>query len=220
MRLVVIAATGATGRLVLEQARAAGHEVVAVVRSPERLPAGVEAVRSDLSDPDPAALAAAFKGADAVVSALGATGRGTAGVATTGTGAVLDAMREAGVGRLVVLSAAPIGTVKTAVRPDKPRHDPGDGFVLRRLAVIVKRVLAEHYADLAAMEDLVRDSGLDWTVVRPPRLTDEAPRGRWRTALDANPRGGWTIGRADLAAAMLAALADRGQSRRVVAVAY
>nr|BFF25831.1 hypothetical protein GCM10025732_37960 [Glycomyces mayteni] len=159
-------------------------------------------------------------GADAVVSALGATGKADAGVAATGTLALIAAMREAGVRRLVVLSAAPIGTVATAVRPDKPRHDPGDGLVLRLLTPVVKRALAEHYADLAAMEDAVLDSGLEWTVVRPPRLTDGPAKGAWRTAVGANPRNGWTISRADLAAAMLAAAADPASAGKILGVAY
>ncbi|SDD02090.1 NAD(P)-dependent oxidoreductase [Glycomyces harbinensis] len=220
MKLTLVAATGATGRLVLEQASAAGHEVTAVVRSPGKLPSGVGAVRADLSRPDPGVLASAVAGADAVVSALGATSKAEAGVAATGTRALIAAMRAAGTRRLVVLSAAPIGTVPTAARPDKPRHDPGDGFLLRRLTPIVKRALAAHYADLAAMEDAVVDSGLDWTIVRPPQLTDKPAAGRWRTQVGHNPRNGFTIARADLAAAMLAAVSDPAAVRRVLGVAY
>ncbi|GAA2308315.1 SDR family oxidoreductase [Glycomyces scopariae] len=220
MRLALAAATGATGRLVLSQARDAGHEVTALVRSPQKLPPGVPFARTDFAAPDPDALAKALDGADAVVSALGATGRHDAGVAAAGTAALLGAMRATGVRRLVVLSAAPIGTVPTAARPDKPRTDPGDGPLLRLVTPIVKRALAAHYADLARMEDLVVDSGLDWTVVRPPRLTDVPAKGAWRTAEGAQPRNGWTLGRADLAAAMLAAAADADAAGKVLGVAY
>ncbi|GAA1690930.1 SDR family oxidoreductase [Glycomyces endophyticus] len=218
MKLVLAAATGATGRLVLDLALAAGHDVTALVRSPAKLPAGVPSVRTDFAHPDPAALADATAGADAVVSALGATGKGDAGVARTGTAALVEAMRANGTRRLVVLSAAPIGTVPTPQRPDKPRTDPGDGLLLRLATPIVKRALADHYRDLALMEDVVLDSGLDWTVVRPPRLTDGPAKGAWRTAAGRNPRNGWTISRADLAAAMLDA-AETGVGG-VVGVAY
>ncbi|MCD0445161.1 NAD(P)H-binding protein [Glycomyces sp. A-F 0318] len=220
MKLTLAAATGATGRLVLEQALEAGHEVTAVVRSPGKLPAGVAAVQADLSRPDPDALAAAVAGADAVVSALGPTAKAEAGVAETGTRALIAAMERAGTRRLVVLSAAPIGTVPTAARPDKPRHDPGDGPLLRLLTPIVKRALAGHYADVAAMEDAVLDSGLDWTIVRPPRLTDKPAAGAWRTAYGRNPRNGFTIARADLAAAMLRSIGDPAAVRQVLGVAY
>ncbi|WP_112136287.1 NAD(P)-dependent oxidoreductase [Glycomyces dulcitolivorans] len=220
MKLVLAAATGATGRLVLDQALAAGHDVTALVRSPGKLPPATPHARIDFSTPDADALAAAVAGADVVVSALGATGKHDAGVARTGTVAIIEAMRAAGVGRLVVLSAAPIGTVPTPVRPDKPRTDPGDGLVLRVLTPIVKRALAEHYADLALMEDVVIDSGLDWTIVRPPRLTDGPAKGAWRTAVGQNPRNGWTISRADLAASMLEAATDPGAAGKILAVAY
>ncbi|WP_035699811.1 NAD(P)-dependent oxidoreductase, partial [Glycomyces tenuis] len=188
MRLVIIAATGATGRHVLDQALDAGHEVTALVRSPGALAAEVKAVRVDFADPDPVALAEAVRGADAVVSALGATSKAEAGIAEAGTRALVEAMRAGEVRRLVVLSAAPIGTVPTAARPDKPRHEPGEGWFMRRVSGVLKRVLREHYADLAAMEDVVRDSGLDWTIVRPPRLTDKPAAGRYRTAVDGLPR--------------------------------
>jgi len=61
-----------------------------------------------------------------------------------------------------------------------------------------------HYEDLARMEDVVRDSGLDWTVSRPPKLTDGALTGHYRTAIDRNVRGGFSISRADVAHHMLA----------------
>jgi putative NADH-flavin reductase len=220
MKLVLAAATGATGRLVLDQALAAGHDVTALVRSPGKLPPATPHARIDFNAPDADALAAAVAGADVVVSALGATGKGDAGVARTGTAALIEAMRVAGVRRLVVLSAAPIGTVSTAARPDKPGTDPGDGLVLRVLTPIVKRALAEHYADLALMEDVVIDSGLDWTIVRPPRLTDGPAKGAWRTAVGQNPRNGWTISRSDLAASMLEAATDPGAAGKILAVAY
>ncbi|WP_335988119.1 NAD(P)-dependent oxidoreductase [Glycomyces sp. MUSA5-2] len=220
MKLVLAAATGATGRLVLERARSSGHDVTALVRSPAKLPPGVPHARIDFSAPDAEAFAGAVAGADAVVSALGATGKADAGVARTGTAALVEAMRATGVRRLVVLSAAPIGTVPTLRRPDKPRYDPGDGPLLRLVTPIVKWALAEHYADLAAMEDVVLDSGLDWTVVRPPRLTDAAPKGAWRTEVGRNPRNGSTIARSDLAAAMLDAALDPGAAGKILGVAY
>ena len=55
------------------------------------------------------------------------------------------------------------------------------------------------YTDLALMEDILRDSGLDWTVVRPPRLADRPGTGRYRTAYGQNVRGGWIVPRADVA---------------------
>ena len=211
-KISVVAATGGTGRQVLEQAVAQGHDVTAVVRDPGRLAVAVPAVRADLTVADPAALASAFAGAGAVLSCLGPRSRTDAGIAAQGTRVVVEAMREAGVRRLVVISAAPVGTVPSPARPHPPTRDPGDGFVMRTvLNPVIKAVFRQNYADHAQMEDLVRDSGLDWTIVRPPRLTDGRLTGTYRTAHDRNLRRGMSVSRADLAHLMLRTL-DRPET--------
>ncbi len=161
-----------------------------------------------------------MEGADAVLSGLGAVGKAGIGVAEHGTRAVVDAMRQAGVRRLVVVSAAPIGTVPSPARPHPPRHDPGEGPVMRYvLTPVVKRVLRAHYADLARMEDVVLGSGLDWTVVRPPRLTDKPLTRDYRTAYGQNLRGGGTVSRADVAHCMLRSLKEPETVGRILGVA-
>src|SRR5262249_56265352 len=138
--------------------------------------APVRGVRADLASPGPAALESAVGGADAVLSGLGARSKADAGVAARGTSAIVAAMQATHVRRIVVVSAAPIGTVPSPGRPKPPRHDPGDGFFMRHVATPLVRVaLREHYADLALMEDILRDSGLDWTAVPPPPLTTTPP---------------------------------------------
>ncbi|HZD37933.1 MAG TPA: NAD(P)H-binding protein, partial [Actinomycetes bacterium] len=136
MKLTIFAATGGIGRQVLEQAVAAGHDVTAVVRNPQRLSehAGkVRIVTADLGDADAAALEPAVQGADAVLSGLGPRSRSDAGIASRGTRLIVEAMRATGSRRLVVVSAAPIGTVPSPGRPNPPKHDPGDGFFMRHL---------------------------------------------------------------------------------------
>src|SRR5919201_6812433 len=182
MKLTIFAATGGIGRQLLEQAVAAGHKVTAVVRNPDKLSVSgdVRVVTADLADADPAVLEAAVDGADAVLSGLGPRSRSEAGIASHGTRAIVQAMQATGVRRIVVVSAAPVATVPSPGRPKPPRHDPGDGFLMRHLlSPLVKAVFRETYADLALMEDVLRDSGLDWTVIRPPRLTDTPPTGRY-----------------------------------------
>ncbi len=224
MRLTIVAATGGIGRQLLQQAVAAGHDVTAVARNPQRLagtlPAGVRLVTADLADPDQAALEAAVQGADAVLSGLGPRSASDVGVTTRGTEAIVRAMQATGVRRIVVVSAAPIGTVPSPGRPKPPRHDPGDGFFMRHLfSHVAKTAFRRHYADLALMEDLLRDSGLDWTVVRPPRLTDKPLSGGYRTAYGQNVRGGWLVSRADVAHLMLRVLAQPETIKQVVGVA-
>jgi uncharacterized protein YbjT (DUF2867 family) len=114
------------------------------------------------------------------------------------------------------VSAGIVGTVPTPSRPHPPRHDPGDGPLVRYvLAPVLKRALRRNYLDLAEMEDILRISCLEWTVVRPPRLTDRPLTGTYRTAVGRNLRGGITVSRADVAHLMLAVL-DRPETERQI----
>ena len=98
--------------------------------------------------------------------------------------------------------------------------DPGDGFFMRHLgAPLARTALREHYADLAIMEDMLRDSGLDWTVSRPPRLTNGPLTGRYRTAFGRNLRRGVTISRADVAHLMLRVLDDPDSIGQAIGIA-
>jgi putative NADH-flavin reductase len=224
MKITIIAATGGVGQQLLRQALGAGDDVTAVARNPGKIPPALRSeariVTADLAEPDPAALESAIAGGDAVVSGLGPSSSSDAGVAATGTKAIVAAMQATGVRRLVVVSAAPLGTVSSRHRPSPPKHDPGDGFFMRHLGAPLARTLfAKVYADLAEMEDLLRDSGLDWTVVRPPRLTDKPLTGRYRTAAGQNVRGGWQVSRAGVAHLMLAVLDRPGTIGEVIGVA-
>ncbi len=220
MKLTIVAATGGIGREMLEQAVAAGHDVTALVRNPAKVGAGVRVVQADLSRPDPAALATAVAGADAVLSGLGARSAADEGVATRGTRAIASAMQATGTRRIIVVSAAPIGTVPSPGRPNPPKHDPGDGFFMRHLlAPFARTAFRTHYADLAEMEDVLRESGLDWTAVRPPRLTNKPATGRYRTAVGQNIRGGVVISRADVAGFMLSLAGRPDTAGQVLGIA-
>ena len=221
MKLTIFAATGGIGRQLLEQAVAAGHDVTAVVRSPEKLPGGaVRVIKADLAAPDPGLLESAVSGADAVLSGLGPRSNADAGIAARGTAAIVAAMQATHVRRIVVVSAAPVGTVPSPGRPRPPRHDPGDGFFMRHLfSPVARAAFGKVYTDLALMEDILRDSGLDWTVVRPPRLTSRPGTGRYRTAYGQNVRGGWIVPRADVAQLMLRVLGQPETIKQVIGVA-
>jgi putative NADH-flavin reductase len=157
----------------------------------------------------------------AVLSGLGASSIAEAGIAAQGTRAIIDAMNATGVRRIVVVSAAPVATVPSPGRPNPPKHDPGEGFFMRYVLAPLTRVfLRKVYADHALMEDALRDSNLDWTVFRPPRLTNKPLTGKYRTALGRNLRGGLLISRADVAHAMLASLREPETIRQTVGIAY
>lgn len=206
MKLTIFAATGGIGHLVVEQAIALGHDVTAVSRKPlERN--NVTSVQVDLSSPDMAALVTAIEGADAVLSALGPRSKSEYGIASKGTHAIVGAMSAANVRRIVVVSAAPVGTVASPGRPHPPKHDPGDGFAIRYLmGPAIKALIKPHYLDLAIMEDELRSSTLEWTILRPPKLTNKALTAKYRTVLDQNIRGGFSVSRADVAHDMLRVL--------------
>jgi putative NADH-flavin reductase len=222
MKLTIVAATGGIGSQLLVQAVAAGHEVTAVVRNPNKLPdAPVRVVTADLSAADSAQLRQAVDGADAVLSGLGARSAAEAGVASRGTRALVEAMGATGVRRIVVVSAASVGTVPSPGRPNPPRHNPGDGFLMRHVAApLAKAAFRKHYADLALMEDILRDSDLDWTISRPPRLLNRRLRSSYRTAYEQNVRGGAFISRADVAHHMLDVLRRPETIHRVIGIAY
>ncbi|MFF7966309.1 NAD(P)-dependent oxidoreductase [Streptomyces sp. NPDC007903] len=210
MRLTVFGATGGVGGEIVRQALAAGHEVTAVVRDPARLNATGErlhVVRADLSDPE--ALRGAVAGRDAVLSGLGARSRKAAGVTARLTRAVLAAMEAEGTRRLVIVSAAPVGPA-----PED------DGPLDRALRSVVSAVFKDVYADLRETEAELARSAVEWTSVRPPRLLDRPLTGHYRTVVGGFPRAGRTIGRADVAHAMLATTGDPATVRQGVGVAY
>jgi putative NADH-flavin reductase len=220
MKLTIVAATGGIGRQALEQALAAGHDVTAVVRDPGKLSRAVRAVAVDLAAADPWVLVPAVAGADAVLSCLGPRSVAEAGIASRGTRAILQAMQATGVRRIVVVSAAPVSTVPSPGRPRPPRHDPGEGFLVRNLASpVIKAVFRRPYADLALMEDMLEASGLDWTVVRPPRLTNGPLTGTSRTAVGRNLRRGILVSRADVAQLMLRVLERPETIKQAIGVA-
>jgi nucleoside-diphosphate-sugar epimerase len=142
------------------------------------------------------------------------------GIASRGTRAIVQAMQATGVRRIVVVSAAPVSTVPSPGRPVPPRHDPGDGFLMRNLLnPMIKAVLRKPYADLALMEDILRDSGLDWTVVRPPRLTDKPLTATYRTAYGRNLLRGLLVSRADVAHLMLRVLEQPETIKQAIGIA-
>lgn len=152
MNVTVIAATGRIGRLLVDQALAADHEVTAVARHPEGLPSELRVVQIDLLRPDPSLLVSAIGGADAVLSGLGPRSKREFGIASKGTRPIVETMKQTGVRRIVAVSAAPVSTTASPRRPTPPRRDPGEGIVMGYLLTpMIKAFLRAHYDDLALM---------------------------------------------------------------------
>jgi putative NADH-flavin reductase len=210
MKLTIFGATGGTGRQLTEQALAAGHDVTVVVRDPARL-AGLASPRLHLVTADvqdPAAIVPAVTGADAVVTAIGPRGNGPTTISQDSARSIIQAMDKAGARRLLLVS----GSVVT---------DAGEGPVMRYVVKpLARRTALRHVcADMRAADAEVARSGLDWTIIRPPRLTDQPATGKYRTAIEANLPHGYTLSRADLAACMLDLIGDPAAAGRHVGIA-
>lgn len=186
MKVLVLGATGGTGQLIVRDAMAKGHSVVALVRSKARadLP-GVDMIEGDARDE--ANLVRALNGCDAVISALG-TGMGfrKVNLLTVATQALVTAMTRNGVRRLVCISALGVG--------DSRGHG---GFVFDRL--FQPLLLSHAYKDKNGQEAAIRASSLDWIVVRPAMLTDDQARGKVRAVTNLAGVNGGKIARADVA---------------------
>ena len=212
MKLTVFGATGGIGGHVVTQALDAGHTVTAVVRDRARLSVPDHPGLHVVTVPgltEPGLLEPALSGSDAALSGVGPRSLKQAGVATVATRGILGALEATGVRRFVAVSAMPVGPV-----PD------GERFLGRRVAYpLVRRLLRKVYDDLEAMEADIRRSGTEWTVVRPPRLTDKPVSGRYRLAFGANVPNGGFAARADVAHAMLAILEDPRALNQPVGVA-
>ena len=222
--LVILGATGGIGRQLVEQALTRGYAVTAVVRDPERLPVRHSRLTVQIANVTSAeeltqVLVATGAGAGsdageaqrsgagtiAVLSALGPRPGDSGTVTADGIEAALTAMKTAGVRRILAVSAVPIG--------------PPHGFVGRRLTFpLLWRFFGDGYRGLVRMEELLTASGADWTVVRPPRLTDKEGTGKYRLGWEKALPWMTSLARADVADAMLSLLDDAESFGRAGAV--
>jgi uncharacterized protein YbjT (DUF2867 family) len=210
MRVTVFGASGAIGQHVVSQLLEGGHQVAAVVRDSSRsMPHPSFTLYRVPGLEDPAALVPALQGSDAAISTVGPRRMSDGPVASTATRAIVAAMAEAGVERIVAISAAPAGSTP-----------PGEGFLLRYvLTPLMSVILRDLYRDLRTMERIMADSGLAWTAVRPPRLTNGPLTCAYRTTIGGNVANGYTVSRADVAHLMCAALTDPTTVGRALGIA-
>jgi len=186
MKIAVFGATGGTGNEVVKQALTAGHEVTAFVRDASRPTIQNEQLRIVTGDVfDPASVAQAVQGQDTVVCALGAgQDLKKTTVRTTGTENIIYGMQTHGVKRLMVVTAMGVG------------ESWDDLSMLNKFffAVLLKSSRVDHEAQEAA----VKESGLDWTIIRPSGLTDEPRTGVYDVG-ERIPAKSSKIARADIA---------------------
>ena len=187
-KILVLGATGGTGRLIVREALARGFDVSALVRSQEKA-GGLEGAQIIIGDArDEGALREALRGRDAVVSALGTpvSPWREVTVLSSATQALVRAMKAEKVSRLVCITGIGAG--------DSAGHG---GFLFDRL--ILPALLRKVYADKNRQEAVVRASGLDWVLVRPSVLNDKPARRKIRALTDLSGFHGGTIARQDVA---------------------
>jgi len=205
--LLVLGASGGTGRHVVRQALDRGYQVTALVRDPARL-----AITSDRLlvvtgsvTADDGTVATAMQGQLAVISALG---RGKSftpdGLIAGAMPRIVRAMQDANVRRLIVTSAFGVGETYRDT-PLLPR-------------IFIRTLLRNIYRDKEAGEAVVRASDLDWTIVHPTGLTDGAARGTCRAGERLTLRGFPTIARADVATFLLVQVEDTTHFRKTVLI--
>ncbi|MRH87897.1 NAD(P)H-binding protein [Nocardia sp. SYP-A9097] len=202
--IAVVGATGRTGRVIIDRALARGHRVTAIVRSAGSF-APAPGLTEIVADPTaPGSLAGRLGEQDAVISALGAVGRGPTTVYSAGTTEIISAMGSGG--RLLVISSAGLAVPAAA------------GTVTKVFAAALHRIMRHTYADMATMERLLADSDLRWTPVRPTRLTDDPATGNPRISLGATAQVGPRTSRTDLATYLLDAIDDPRTEHTAVAI--
>lgn len=210
MHVAIVGATGGTGRQLVAQALERGWSVTALVRNPRRLPIRHENLRVVVGNVfDVEALREAIRGSDAVVSALGHKrwfypNR----ILSAGTQNIINVMRDERVRRFVCETSLGVG-------------DSFGRMGLWYTLFVVPFILPLYYWDKNRQERVIRDSGLDWVIVRPAALTNGSKRGRYRHGPHV---GSWIltlrISRADVADFMLNQLSDDRYHRSTPAIAY
>lgn len=207
MLILVIGATGPTGREVTARAIEDGHDVRILVRNPERVSMWsprLEVVQGDVREWK--SVAQAMRDVHAVLSALGTgSDRRPTTLISEGTAAILWAMAEANVGRLVCVTSG--GTI----------DDPDEPFLFRKIG---RRWLRHIFADQRKAEERIRASDSEWTIVRPPRLLDGPARGRYELASEKAAGEKYEITRADLADFMVREMTAKKYLRQAVGIGY
>jgi len=197
MKIVIFGASGGTGRELVRQGLAQGHEVTVFVRDPKSF-TGVDRLRLVMGDArNGKAVALAIAGQDAVLSALGSRSLGDETLLPESMGHILAGMKQEGVRRLIVLGASGVGPGA------EKRLSAGTQLFLR---VLQATMLKKPFQAQRAMQMRIVASDTDWTVVQPPRLLNKAGTGQFRVDEEALPAGGTRIARADVATFMLALL--------------
>jgi putative NADH-flavin reductase len=208
VKVLIIGATGGTGRILLAKSLEQGHEVTVLARNPSAVaPRDYRPRVLEGNTLDPEAVEAAVAGQDAVLSALGTRSTKPTTLFSASTANLVGAMKKHGVCRLVCVTG--IGT------GDSRGHG---GFLYDR--VLLPFVVRNQYEDKDRQEEIIKRSGLEWVIVRPARLTNEAATGEYQVFLSGDSYRATTISREDVAAFMLAQLTEDRYVHQTPVISY
>ncbi|HEY8184241.1 MAG TPA: NAD(P)-binding oxidoreductase [Thermoanaerobaculia bacterium] len=203
MKLLILGATGPTGHQLVSRALEAGHSVAALVRDPRKVTETIEVIEGDATNAS--AVAGAARGRDAIVSALGTSKSLKGGIMMRAVPVLLPAMQQNGVKRLIFQSSFGVAESfdeATAIQK----------FFFRTL-------LRSIYADKAKADAMIEASPLEWTIVRPVRLTNGPRTGKYHVSERFDARGPKSVSRADVADFMIGELTERKWIRKIAVIA-
>jgi putative NADH-flavin reductase len=209
-KLVVLGANGGIGRQAVEIALKQGHHVTAILRTPAKLTIthpNLVVVEGDIMKPE--TLEKYLENKDAVISAIGKNSLKKTTLYSQGSKNLLNAIGKMGPIRVFFISASGLEV--------NPSHN---FFIRLATKYILQRLLKNMYADLEKMEKTVKESKLNWTIMRPPKLTNMPFTGHYRFAIDSFLKGGLKISRADLAHYIISNLTNGAIYKKTVEVAY
>jgi putative NADH-flavin reductase len=208
--IVVVGANGGIGRQTVMLALEYGHKVTAILRNPDHLAikhANLNIVKGDIMNPK--TLEKHFENADAIISAIGKSSFKPTTLYSQGNKNILTAMQNVEASRVFFISASGLHV--------NPTHS-----LIVKLATkyILQKLLKNMYADLERMEEMIKSSNLNWTIMRPPRLTDKPVSGIYRVSINRLLKNGLSISRADLAHYILNNISNEAIYKTIVEVAY
>jgi putative NADH-flavin reductase len=209
-KILIFGANGGIGRQTVEIALAAGHHVTALVRNPANLVlthTHLEVIKGDIMHPE------TFRGylenKDAVISAIGGNMNEPTTLYSDGNRNLLKAMKNKGIKRAFFISAAAI------------EISPVQSFLVRLVTkYIVQKLFGHGYADQRIMEKLIKEGDANWTIMRPPRLTNKPVTGLYRFAINKFLKNCLVISRADVAHFMINNISNEATYKTTIEIAY
>jgi len=205
MKVTIFGGTGATGQLVIQKALSAGHSVTAFARTPSKISiqhVNLIVIEGGLSDIEK--IETAVKGADAVISLLGPSGKSKGLIISSGIKNIIAAMKRFGVMRL-------IATATPSYKDSKDKFQFGFAFGV----FMVKMLLKDTYQDIVETGVQITKSQLDWTIVRLPMLSNNTSKGKLNIGYTGDGKVKlFSLTRSDLADFLIQQLDDKTYLRQ------